>query len=116
MLTKVYSIVRTLLDEQQQYEKFKKPTLSVPVVYDKIKRSNSSLNRKNKKILEDSIERVLDILKEESASNDDTESIEGDFDGIDNNGPTTQVCQLVTISVHSIRSGCSRMLSKGSSN
>ncbi|KAK3951048.1 P-loop containing nucleoside triphosphate hydrolase protein [Pseudoneurospora amorphoporcata] len=40
--------------------------LSVSFVYDSIKRSNSSLARRNKKLLEDSIERVLDIRREEA--------------------------------------------------
>ncbi|KAK1782845.1 P-loop containing nucleoside triphosphate hydrolase protein [Copromyces sp. CBS 386.78] len=40
--------------------------LSVSSVYDSIKRSNSSLARRNKKLLEDSIERVLDIRREEA--------------------------------------------------
>ncbi|KAK3488364.1 P-loop containing nucleoside triphosphate hydrolase protein [Neurospora crassa] len=39
--------------------------LSVSSVYDSIKRSNSSLARQKKKLLEDSIERVLDLRREE---------------------------------------------------
>lgn len=39
--------------------------LTISSVYDSIKRSNSSLARRNKKMLEDSIERVLDIRREE---------------------------------------------------
>ena len=61
--------------------------LSVPAVYDKIKRSNSSLNRKSKKLLEDSIERVLDVLKDEASSHDEIGSIEGDFDDLGNEEP-----------------------------
>ena len=53
--------------------------MSVSNVYDKIKRSNSSLNRKSKKLLEDSIDRVLDVLKQEAESEDEVGSIEGDF-------------------------------------
>lgn len=41
------------------------------------------MSRKNRKLLEGSIGRVLDLLKEEAASSDDVGSIEGDFDGID---------------------------------
>lgn len=57
--------------------------MSVQTVYEKIKQSNSSLNRKSKRLLEDSIERVLAVLKEETASDDDIGSIDGEFDGIE---------------------------------
>lgn len=40
--------------------------LSISSVYDSIKRSNSSLARQKKKLLEDSIERVLDLRREEA--------------------------------------------------
>ena len=53
------------------------------LVYERIKRSNSSLNRKSKKLLEDSIEHVLEVLKEEADSTDDLGSIDGEFDGIE---------------------------------
>lgn len=67
------------MDEQVQYDDKQQTRLSVSLVYDKIKRSNSSLNRKSKKLLEDSIERVLGVLKEEVSSDDDVGSTEGDF-------------------------------------
>ena len=67
------------MDEQAQYDDKQQMRLSVTVVYDKIKRSNSSLNRKSKKLLEDSIERVLGVLKDEASSDDEVGSIEGDF-------------------------------------
>ncbi|MCJ1266344.1 hypothetical protein MMC22_006227 [Lobaria immixta] len=79
----VYQIVRRLADEQAQYGDSVNQRLSVPAVYDKIKKSNSSLNRKTKRILEDSIERVLEVLKEETASDDDVGSINGNYDGIE---------------------------------
>ncbi|KAK3397321.1 P-loop containing nucleoside triphosphate hydrolase protein [Sordaria brevicollis] len=53
--------------------------LSVSSVYDSIKRSNSSLARQKKKLLEDSIERVLDLRREEAkkdAVEDSDEAIE----------------------------------------
>lgn len=78
MLTgQVYQIVRKLVDEDAQYNQ--QITFSVPNVYDKIQRSNSSLKRKSKKLLEDSIGRVLDVLKQEAESEDEVGSIEGDF-------------------------------------
>lgn len=79
----MYQITRKLLDEQTQYGDGQRSRLSVPIVYEKIKRSNSSLNRKSKRLLEDSIERVLDVLKQESISDDEVGSVEGDFGGID---------------------------------
>ena len=60
-------------------------------VYDKIQRSNSSLNRKTKRSLEDSIERVLEVLKEEAASDDEVGSINGNFDGIESFETSAQV-------------------------
>lgn len=41
------------------------------------------MNRKSKKLLEDSIDRVLGVLKDEIASDDDLGSIDGEFDGIE---------------------------------
>lgn len=78
MLTgQVLQIVRKLVDEDAQYNQ--QTGLSVLNVYDKIKRSNSSLNRRSKKLLEDSIGRVLDVLKQEAESEDEIGSMEGDF-------------------------------------
>jgi len=75
--------VRKLTEEQAQYEVSHRQKLSVPTVYDKIKKSNSSLNRKSKRLLEDSIERVLEVLKQDATSDDDVGSMEGSFDGIE---------------------------------
>lgn len=83
-IPQIYQIVRKLADEQAQYDDGVHQILSVPTVYDKIKKSNSSLNRKSKKILEDSIERVLGVLRDEAASDDEVGSIDGNFDGIEN--------------------------------
>ncbi|KAL9634619.1 MAG: hypothetical protein Q9164_003988 [Protoblastenia rupestris] len=82
----IYQIVRKLVDEQGQYGDRQRQRLSVPAVYEKIKRSNSSLNRKSKRLLEDSIERVLEVLKQDadSKSDDEVGSMEGSFDdGVD---------------------------------
>lgn len=58
--------------------------ITVSVVYDSIKNSNSSLKRRSKKLLEDSIERVLALVREEQAEEEDSEAdIDGNFDGID---------------------------------
>lgn len=74
--------MRKLSDEQIQYGGGLRQRLSVPLVYEKIKKSNSSLNRKSKKLLEDSIERVLDVLREEAVSEDEVGSMDGNLDGI----------------------------------
>ena len=68
------------MDEDAEYDQQTK--VSVSNVYDRIKRSNSSLNRKSKKLLEDSIGRVLDVLKQEAESEDEIGSMEGDFPDI----------------------------------
>jgi ribosome biogenesis ATPase len=69
--------VRKIVDDQAENDKVH---LSVPVIYDTIKRSNSSLNRKPKRILEDSIERVVEVIKSEEGED---ESIDGDFEGLE---------------------------------
>ena len=68
-----------------QYDDCKRPRLSTTTVYERIKRSNSSLNRKSKRLLEDSIERVLGVMREEEPSSDDLGSIDGEFDGTEVN-------------------------------
>jgi ribosome biogenesis ATPase len=75
----VYQVVRKILNDQVENPEFR---LTVTVIYDSIKRSNSSLNRKPKRILEDSIERVVEVLKADVLE-DETESIDGDFGGIE---------------------------------
>ncbi|KAI9785770.1 MAG: hypothetical protein M1839_008787 [Geoglossum umbratile] len=80
----VYQIVRKLTDEQSQYGG-KILRLTVSTVYDRVKRSNSSLNRKSKRLLEDSIERVISVIEGEDAD-DDSGLIEGDFNELEERG------------------------------
>jgi len=77
--------VRKLVDEQQS-EKGGTKRLTVSTVYDWIKHSNSSLKRRSKKLLEDSIERVLNVLKNEEQELD-SDSLDGDFEGIEDPAP-----------------------------
>jgi ribosome biogenesis ATPase len=79
--------VRKLAEDQAQLEDGGK-RLTISIVYDHIKRSNSSLKRRSKKLLEDSIDRVLRVLKEEQ---DDSESLDGDYEGIDEPEPKVKV-------------------------
>lgn len=84
--TQIYQIVRKLVDDQARSGDNRPQKLSVPSVYDKIKKSNSSLNRKSKRLLEDSIERVLEVLKQEAGgagSDDEVGSMDGSLDGFD---------------------------------
>lgn len=73
--SQIYQIVRKIIDDNAENDQFR---LSVSGIYDTIKRSNSSLNRKPKRILEDSIERVVGVLGE-----DEDDSIDGDFEGLE---------------------------------
>ncbi|KAL9601314.1 MAG: hypothetical protein Q9219_002609 [cf. Caloplaca sp. 3 TL-2023] len=82
----IYQVVRKLSDDQLQYGDGSIHRLSPSFVYEKIKKSNSSLNRKSKRLLEDSIDRVLDVLQEEDPSQNEGDSIEGNFDGLDKEG------------------------------
>lgn len=75
-------IVNKLKEEQAQLENGTKK-LTISAVYDSIKRSNSSLKRRPKKQLEDSIDRVLLAVREQE---DDSDSLDGDFDGLEEEG------------------------------
>ncbi|EXJ85212.1 hypothetical protein A1O3_05887 [Capronia epimyces CBS 606.96] len=70
----VYQIVRKIIDERSQYGDPSTSRVSFANVYDTIKGSNSSLNRRPKKLLEDSIGRVLETIQQ------DTEAESDDFD------------------------------------
>ncbi|GKZ18892.1 hypothetical protein AbraIFM66951_001850 [Aspergillus brasiliensis] len=76
----IYQIVRKIIDDNAENPQFR---LSVSSIYDSIKRSNSSLNRKPKRILEDSIERVVEVLKADVLGDDENDSIDGDFEGLE---------------------------------
>ena len=81
-------MVRKFLEAQDQFDGAK-IKLTVPAIYDHIKNSNSSLNRKAKRLLENSIERVIAVAKQDEAEDDET-SIEGDFAGMEE-APPVQV-------------------------
>ncbi|ETI22286.1 hypothetical protein G647_06359 [Cladophialophora carrionii CBS 160.54] len=70
-MSQVYQVVRRIIDERAQYEDGPPERLAFAAVYDEIRRSNSSLNRRPKKLLEDSIERVLVTLQQDSESDSD---------------------------------------------
>ncbi|KAF3480277.1 ribosome biogenesis ATPase RIX7 [Arthroderma uncinatum] len=82
----IYQAIRKL-DEQHLDETGEPLSLVAHTIYDRIRRSNSSLNRRPKKVLEDSIERVLDIFKQDRAVEEDGDIIEGDFEGLEENKP-----------------------------
>ena len=69
--------MRKIIDDRAQYEDAPRNRLSFAVVYDEIRRSNSSLNRRPKKLLEDSIERVLESLQQDDES-DSEQDIEAE--------------------------------------
>jgi ribosome biogenesis ATPase len=74
----IYQIVRKYLDEKNESPL----KLRSSTVYDWLQRSNSSLKRRPKKQLEDSIERVIDVIREdESDDEDEMADLEGDFAG-----------------------------------
>ncbi|KAJ5610771.1 hypothetical protein N7510_007490 [Penicillium lagena] len=83
----VYQVVRKIIDDQPETGRVR---LSVPAIYDSIKRSNSSLNRKPKKLLEDSVERVLEVLKSDGLDGDEEDSMDGDFEGLEDPPATAE--------------------------
>ena len=81
----VYQAVCKILDSESDSENAQE-YLSVHAIYNRIKRSNSILSRKSKVLLEDSIERILDVINEEQAGeeSDGYDSlIEEDFERIE---------------------------------
>ena len=85
--------MRSLIDSQQS-ESGKAPErrLTASDVYNSIRRSNSSLKRRSKKLLEDSIDRVLLVLREDEAESD---SVEGDYTGLEEaETPLAKVCDF----------------------
>ena len=72
----IYQIVRKYLDEKNESPL----KLRTSTIQDYIQKSNSSLKRRPKKQIEDSIERVIDVMREdESEVDDEIADIEGDF-------------------------------------
>ncbi|POS84435.1 hypothetical protein EPUL_002297 [Erysiphe pulchra] len=67
----VYQIVRKLIEEQEKLEAHNRP-VTVNYVYNSIKQSNSSLKRRPKRNLEESIERALQILKQDMQEESDS--------------------------------------------
>ncbi|ODM21735.1 hypothetical protein SI65_02579 [Aspergillus cristatus] len=83
----VYQVVRKIVDDQIEKDQLR---LTIPAIYDSIKRSNSSLNRRPKRVLEDSLERVVELVKIDVFGNDEEDSVEGDFEGLEEQQPPPQ--------------------------
>ncbi|KAF1992714.1 AAA-domain-containing protein [Amniculicola lignicola CBS 123094] len=71
----IYQIVVKYLDDKAESSLKVQPHH----VYDWIKSSNSSLKRRPKKLLEDSIERVLGVIQADDSGEDEMASLDGDF-------------------------------------
>ncbi|KAI9049912.1 hypothetical protein LZ554_006059 [Drepanopeziza brunnea f. sp. 'monogermtubi'] len=89
----VYHVVHKLISEQARCETGGRK-LSASAVYDSIKRSNSSLKRRSKKPLEDSIDRVLQVFRQ-----DDSDSLDGEFDGIEEPAPPSKEHNIMNKSI-----------------
>ena len=68
----VYQITKKIVDEEEQIPR-------ASVIYQKIKNSNSSLNRRPKRILESSIERALTIIQADEMDEDDLGPIDDEI-------------------------------------
>jgi ribosome biogenesis ATPase len=55
------------------------------------------LNRKPKKLLEDSLERVLEVVKNDLFGDEEEESVEGDFEGLEE--PPVTVCRITRLRI-----------------
>ncbi|KAF1964114.1 AAA-domain-containing protein [Bimuria novae-zelandiae CBS 107.79] len=71
----VYQVVRKFIDSSSESPL----KIKSHAIYDHIKNSNSSLKRRSKKQLEDSIERVLLVIQEDESGEDEMDEVEGDF-------------------------------------
>jgi ribosome biogenesis ATPase len=73
----VYQIVRKYLDDKNESPL----KLKISTILEWIQKSNSSLKRRPKKHLEDSIERVIDVIREDESGDDEDEllELEGEF-------------------------------------
>ena len=90
----VYQIVRKFEDEHERDTGGSKPPrFTVSAVYDWIKRSNSSLARQKKRPLEDSIERVLRLRKEERVEDDEEAALEDATPAPTESSPKPKVCE-----------------------
>ncbi|KAF2268699.1 AAA-domain-containing protein, partial [Lojkania enalia] len=92
----VLQVVRKYLDDKSESSHKAKPYQ----IYDWIRTSNSSLKRRPKKQLEDSIERVLAVIQEDDSSEDEIASMEGDFgDGGDSIKPIRPPIDIMNRSI-----------------
>ncbi|KAL6703487.1 Ribosome biogenesis ATPase rix7 [Coniothyrium glycines] len=75
----VNQVIRKYLDEKNESPL----KLRVSTIHDYIAKSNSSLRRRSKKQLEDSIDRVIDVIREDETGEDEDEmaKLEGDLKG-----------------------------------
>ncbi|KAI9804035.1 MAG: hypothetical protein M1833_000316 [Piccolia ochrophora] len=111
----VYQVVRKFTEEQTQYGAGA-AKLTTSLIYDRIKRSNSSLNRKSKKLLEDSIERVVSVIQDDSLDGEEGELVEGNFDGMEEDIPPVNVMNKSIVGLWSVsRSTQPDMPSNGTS-
>ncbi|KAL6715041.1 Ribosome biogenesis ATPase rix7 [Lecanora helva] len=79
----VYAIILKYVDRVTQENSSPQPQLSVPLIYQYIHKSNSSLARKSKPLVEGSIARVLGVFKQDAQSGNEMSSVDGDFDDPD---------------------------------
>ncbi|ORY19035.1 AAA family ATPase/60S ribosome export protein-like protein Rix7 [Clohesyomyces aquaticus] len=109
----VYQVVRKYLDDKNESSLKVKPY----GVYDWIKNSNSSLKRRPKKVLEDSIERVLAVIQEDESGEDDMASIEGEFGGSEEpkrqKGPTLDIMNRQIVNSWAVSSGAATPVANG---
>lgn len=89
--------MRKIVDDQIEKDQLR---LTVPALYDSIKRSNSSLNRRPKRVLEDSLERVVELVKLDVFGDDEEDSVEGDFEGLEEQQPPPQVRVMLKAQWH----------------
>lgn len=82
--------MRKIVDDQIEKDQLR---LTVPAIYDSIKRSNSSLNRRPKRVLEDSLERVVEMVKLD-VFGDEEDLVEGDFEGLEEQQPPPEVSAM----------------------
>lgn len=77
----VYQIVRKYEDGLPEHQQSSRSKITISAVYNYVQRSNSSLKRQKKRVLEDSIERAIALRREEAkADRDSDEELERELE------------------------------------
>ncbi|KAF2199078.1 AAA-domain-containing protein [Delitschia confertaspora ATCC 74209] len=109
----VFQVVGKFLEDRSESALKVKPY----AVYEWIKSSNSALKRRPKKLIEDSIYRVLEVMKEDELEDDEIGSIDGDFGNPEEHVKTKEPLDIMNKQITSawptVRAGSATPIANG---